>query len=83
MSTNFGWNYPPGVTGLEYPIAGPDWEREDGTCPACGEDTLMIQGYRTMVLTFCTGCDFHEEAAPPEPDWDAIYEARKEAAYDD
>ena len=39
-------NYPPGVTGNEFAIAGPDYERESGlTCPDCG-DELTELGYR-------------------------------------
>ena len=45
-------NYPPGVTGSEYPIAGPDYEKESDTpCPCilwygveCGAPT-MEYGY--------------------------------------
>ena len=54
-------NYPPGVTGSEYPIAGPDYEREAGRCPSCGEDTLYEYGYQSDSWLDCTECDFHEE----------------------
>lgn len=34
-------NYPPGVTGREFAIAGPDYGRESDTpCPVCGKETL-------------------------------------------
>ena len=38
-------NYPPGVTGNEFEIAGPDYEQEYPTpCPKCGAEMLQ-QGY--------------------------------------
>lgn len=47
-------NYPPGVTGNEYQIAGPDWEQEDHRyCPECGyEVDGTTEGYRGEVLFF-------------------------------
>jgi len=59
MGANFGWSYPPGVTGREYAIAGPDWEEEAGVCPGCGKEALLAQGYGEMVLICCSECD-HE-----------------------
>jgi hypothetical protein len=39
-------NLPPGVTGNEYQIAGPDFERdEERICPSEGFSTLTITGY--------------------------------------
>lgn len=39
-------NYPPGVTGNEFAIAGPDYERESEiVCPECGGSTFEL-GYR-------------------------------------
>jgi len=33
--SNFGWEYPPGVSGNEYEIAGPSWSGEiERTCGA-------------------------------------------------
>ncbi len=50
-------NYPPGVTGNEFAIAGPDYEREvDGACVKCGDEALMEQGYRTDRWTVCNSC---------------------------
>ncbi len=60
---DFGWDYPPGVTGNEYAIAGPDYERESDTpCPyiigkgedslPCGEPT-MEQGYQYERWLVC------------------------------
>ncbi|KKL26928.1 hypothetical protein LCGC14_2390380 [marine sediment metagenome] len=35
VMSGFGWDYPPGVTGNEIEIAGPDYEKEsDELCPA-------------------------------------------------
>lgn len=58
-------NYPPGVTGREYQIAGPDYEREiDGECPNCEEEgTLLQQGYGYEHWVVCSNCD-HEYDLP-------------------
>jgi hypothetical protein len=49
--------YPPGVTGNEYAISGPDYEQEiDGECPHCGESALMEIGYRHEAWVTCTMC---------------------------
>ncbi len=55
-------NYPPGVTGNEYEIAGPDFEEEDKNshCPLCCGD-LMIAGYRDRKWLSCVACDFTED----------------------
>jgi hypothetical protein len=40
-----GWNYPPGVTGREYEIAGPDWERDlHRACGAKNVTVNVVQG---------------------------------------
>jgi len=60
-------NYPPGVTGNEYAIAGPDYEREaDGACPKCSlSDTLVEEGYQGQRWLYCgdPACGY-EEALP-------------------
>ena len=61
-------NYPPGVSGDEYAIAGPDWQEEAGICPGCGEDTLWREGYRRAVTVFCSGGDCSYQA-DEEPEW--------------
>ena len=55
----FGWDYPPGVTGNEYEIAGADYEKEyPGNCPKCGgEGTMIEQGYRHQRWVVCGRCD--------------------------
>jgi len=62
--TDFGWDYPPGVTGNEIEIAGPDYEKEsDVPCPyepnkstkdslPCGEPT-MEEGYHHERWLIC------------------------------
>jgi hypothetical protein len=76
-------NYPPGVSGNEYPIAGPDSEEEViRTCPdeACG-----YSGYVTL-LTFrhetwweCPRCgDLVTEEQERGPDPDEAYDAWRE-----
>lgn len=58
---NFGWNYPPGVTGSEYEIAGPDYEKElDDLCPEC-DGYLLEQGYRHDRWILCSLCDYQKE----------------------
>ena len=40
---DFGWNYPPGVTGNEYAIAGADYEKEvKGGCRLCTKSSLKM-----------------------------------------
>ncbi len=51
MNTTFGWNYPPGVTGREYAIAGPDYEQEEHReCGAEGVDVRILDTdtYQTL-----------------------------------
>lgn len=47
-------NYPPGVTGNEYQIAGPDYEeeREDISCPN-GHSPCFVVGYRYERWGYC------------------------------
>lgn len=70
-------NYPPGVTGNEFEIAGPDYEREsDEPCPhymagqrqECGLPT-MEQGYRNDSWLVCEeGHVTDLEPLEPDPD---------------
>ena len=61
MRNIFGWNYPPGVTGSEYAIAGPDYEKEvDELCPKCG-DNMLEQGYRHEHWVVCVSCDYQRD----------------------
>jgi ribosomal protein L37AE/L43A len=54
-----GSNYPPGVTGNEYEIAGPDFE-EEVECSECGKLALK-QGYRNRWWIDCEECGYHED----------------------
>ena len=61
-------NFPPGVTGNEYAIAGPDYEKEsDVPCSQCDNVPSMVeqgfQGNRWLV------CDngHTTELEPPDP----------------
>lgn len=59
-------NYPPGVTGNEYAIAGPDYEKElDIPCPACGAEAVIEQGYQGDRWMFCLECDQTFDLDPP------------------
>lgn len=76
-------NYPPGVTGDEYEIAGPDYERDiDGACPECGqEDSLLEQGYRTSRWVVCSSCGHSYDLSALEPDPDEQRDQQLEYYY--
>ena len=62
-------NYPPGVTGNEYEIAGPDYEKDyDTPCPKCG-DCMMELGYRGTRWVVCCACDYTADLPSIEKDW--------------
>lgn len=66
----FGWDYPPGVTGNEFAIAGPDYERDvDGEC-GNGHRALEEQGYQGTRWLVCTLCDWQRDL----PDLDELLE---------
>jgi hypothetical protein len=70
-------NYPPGVTGNEYEIAGPDYEREtDKPCRKCGE-LMMELGYRHERWLACV-CGRTVDLDVPEPDPDRAYDEARE-----
>lgn len=70
-------NYPPGVTGNEYAIAGPDTEvPTDDPCPKCGGPVYML-AYGADCWHACCDCDWTEEIPEPEPDPDDAYERRR------
>ena len=77
--TNFGWNYPPGVTGNEIEIAGPDYEKEwtEYPCPMCGEG-LYEEGYQGRRWLSCA-CGWTRDLEPDDgPDPDAAYDAARD-----
>ena len=53
-------NYPPGVTGNEYEIAGPDYEVEvEGYCPNCDDPTrLKEHGCQGVAIVNCANCGY-------------------------
>ena len=51
-------NYPPGVTGNEYEIAGPDWE-EEIECPKCEKETVRLY-YGGSWWIDCEHCGYGE-----------------------
>lgn len=65
-------SYPPGVTGNEYEIAGPDYEKDvEGWCPDCSENgTLFVRGYRGQLWQVCSACGYQEDLDSIEPDPD-------------
>ena len=55
-------NYPPGVSGNEYEIAGPEYMQEvDEPCPKCGVLSLMELGYRSSHWIDCMNCDYESD----------------------
>lgn len=63
---NFGWNYPPGVTGNEYEINGPDYQDSIGFCPECGEEEWFEEGHQGDRWNYCYACDHYEDLEPFE-----------------
>lgn len=66
-------NYPPGVTGSEYAIAGPDSERSvEVDCPKCGHTEGVIASYGSGWWTACEGCGeiLDEGYIDPSDRWD-------------
>lgn len=55
---NFGWDYPPGVTGNELEIARPDYEKEtDEPCPDCGGPALEVGHHQRGRWLACINYD--------------------------
>ena len=77
-------NYPPGVTGDEFAIAGPDYEIEmDGDCPDCDLEALMEFGFKGKRWVVCQHCRAQYDLAAPERDPDEAYHARIEDRMED
>ncbi len=54
-------NYPPGVTGNEYEIAGPDFEEDaDENCSRCGS-SMILTGCGSHRWVACVACNYTEE----------------------
>lgn len=66
-------NYPPGVTGNEYAIAGADYEADEWRiclgrgCEFRGDVT--VQGYRGELFWTCPECGW-EHTEYPEDQWE-------------
>ena len=76
-------NYPPGVTGAEYDIAGPDSEEEViETCPAddCGySGYVTVVHYREQWWWDCPECGLRTEGDDSEVEYedpDSKYDSR-------
>lgn len=72
-------NYPPGVNGSEYAIAGPDFEEDynGSLCVECG-GYMMVQGYKQDRWVICYQCGYEEDLEPawgddPRYDEDRYY----------
>ena len=66
-------NYPPGVTGNEFEIAGPDYEQDyPDPCPKCSSP-MVEQGYRWERWVICVSCDYREDLPEREVRHDREY----------
>ena len=65
-------NYPPGVTGNEYEIAGPDYEIErEEECKDCGQTFIQfVEGYHGREWFTCSLCSAYNEIEPEIDDTD-------------
>ena len=72
-------NYPPGVTGNEFAIAGPAFEEESNVkCSECGGIT-MAYGYRHERWLVCQDCKhIMDDLDTSEPDPDRAYDEARE-----
>ena len=73
-------NYPPGVTGNEYEIAGPDdeWESEH-YCEKCEKDTIFsCESFRKQRSGVCSECDSDIDLGHTDDDidWEDIAEQK-------
>jgi ssDNA-binding Zn-finger/Zn-ribbon topoisomerase 1 len=75
-------NYPPGVTGNEYAIGGPQYEREiNEECEECGHVGLTLEGhYEFGERTICPECNNIEYLEPEGPDPDEAYDRARDDA---
>lgn len=66
-------NYPPGVTGNEYEISGPEreWEQIE-TCSICGTEGEMVHQFHRQrgAWAFCTNveCSAYDEGFEISPE---------------
>ena len=77
-------NYPPGVTGNEYEIAGPDYEDDtDYPCWHCSNTAGNLrQGYRSQHWVICGGCGLQTDLDMDDgPDSDEAYDRMKDERY--
>ena len=66
--SGFGWNYPPGVTGNEYAITGPDYEREvDGKC-GNGHKAIVELAHGGHSWLACDECNWQTEVPDERPE---------------
>ncbi len=65
--TDFGWEYPPGVTGNEPQLTGGGEVTEqpvDEICDECSGDIMEELTY-TSCIHYCVDCDWQEEIDMP------------------
>ena len=78
-------NYPDGVTGNEYAIAGPDDEWESSHyCDECEKTTdFSCESFRGQRSGICGECGFDLDLGHRDDDidWDAVAEQREDLEY--
>tara|TARA_Y100001949_G_scaffold143511_1_gene126122 strand:- start:720 stop:989 length:270 start_codon:yes stop_codon:yes gene_type:complete len=78
-------NYPDGVTGNEYEIAGPDdeWESEH-YCEKCEKDTVFsCESFQKQRSGICGECDSDIDLGHTDDDidWDSVREQQEDLEY--
>lgn len=65
-------NYPPGVTGREFEIAGADREEsEQVECPECGNDAIEdVSYFGEQRWWTCSACHAHITQFADKRDWE-------------
>lgn len=72
-------NFPPGVTGNEYEIAGSDYDKEsDVPCPQCGSEDTREVGYQRDRWIYCCTCQQETTIEDPGDDPDRKYDEERD-----
>jgi len=73
-------NYPPGVSGNEYEISGPDWEQETTRyCDLCRQERdVTVYGHQRQAWWTCPVCDMDWDEDEPYIDPDDYHDRTRE-----